>query len=128
MTSNDLARLSTVRDLLELKRPLQEIMVQLVAMTWDFNGDGVELTPCHLKNALLLYLDGNLSASEIESWANAVECRDDVYFESADGRIDDVLHELANPLLTYQLDPSRARMLINMLINILEHSTIPKAD
>jgi hypothetical protein len=115
MTSNDLTRLNTVRDLLELKRPIQEVLYQLKNINWDFDGDGVELTTSHLKNALLLYLDGILSASEIEAWANAVECRDDIYFESNNGRIDDVLHELANPLLTYRLDPSRARTLIDVL-------------
>jgi hypothetical protein len=116
MTSNDLTRLNTVRDLLELKRPIQEVLYQLKNINWDFDGDGVELTTSHLKNALLLYLDGILSASEIEAWANAVECRDDIYFESnSNGRIDDVLHELANPLLTYRLDPLRARTLIDVL-------------
>lgn len=112
MTSHQINRLAVIRDLLEITRPLAEISAQLGALDWDYEGDGVELTRHHLVSALQRYLDNSLSASDIEVWANLIEAREDVSFEVGhDQQIEEVLHELANPLLTQTLDLSRAAAL-----------------
>ncbi len=57
------------------------------------------------------YLAGEISTQEVEDWANLIECRDDIGYED----VADVLHILANPLITYELTPAVAAQLIEEL-------------
>lgn len=117
MTTNEMNRLAVVRDLLELSKPLEEISAQLAAMRWDYDGDGIELTRSHLVAALRRYIDDQLSASDIEVWANGIEGREDIRFEAEWGQeVEDVLYELANPTLTQVLDRDRARVILDKLL------------
>jgi len=116
MKEDHAKRLALLRDLLAMTNPLNEVVGQLSAMGGDFEGRGVELTKAHIASALQRYLNGELSEGEIESWANAVEGRDGIHSEeTSEGVIEEVLHELANPLLTYPLTYSRARQLVDNL-------------
>jgi hypothetical protein len=109
-------RLDAVRNLLILAKPLTEISVQLSNFSWDYDGEGLKLTRDHLRHALQRYLDGALSSIDVETWANLIEAREDIYFNAEDSTlIDDVLHELANPILTQSLDISRAAELLDLL-------------
>lgn len=109
MTTPKTNRFAVIRDLLEIARPLTELAAQLGIVAWDYDGDGVKLTRLHLSSALQRYIDASLTASDIEVWANLIEAREDVSFEVGhDGKIEEVLHELANPLLTQSLDLNRA--------------------
>jgi DNA polymerase I-like protein with 3'-5' exonuclease and polymerase domains len=116
MNSNHMQRLALVRNLLELTRPLEEIMNPLSVMGWDFEGNGIELEKNHLAMVLQRYLRGELSGSDIESWANQIEGREDVQFESGSQQeINQILYELANSELTQQLDKTRAKILFEQL-------------
>jgi hypothetical protein len=55
------------------------------------------------------YLSGSIDGSDVEQWAEAIEGRDDVGYETtvADW-LRQVVFELANPKLTAPLEPSRA--------------------
>lgn len=89
-------------------------MPQLAVLDLDYEGDGIELKKKHLTLALQRYLQGVLSHSDIESWANQIEGREDVQFESGcEQLVEEVLYELANPDLTKPLNQPRARMLID---------------
>jgi hypothetical protein len=116
MTSNEIERVAVVTDLLLLTRSLKEIAERLAAIDWDYEGDGVELTRHHLISVLQRFLDAELAASDIESWANLVEVREDIYFQAGcKQRIEETLYELANPTLTQPLDRSRASALLDAL-------------
>ena len=116
MTSSEMDRLALVRDLLEMSKPLEKIMAQLAMMDWDYEGDGVDLTKEHLAIALQRYLRGELSDSDIESWANQIEGREDIQFDTGfKQEIENILYELANPALTQPLDHSRAKMLLEAM-------------
>lgn len=109
-------RLSLVQALLELKIPLDEARSQLSTITWDYEGDGVELKASYVVNVLERYLQGELSSQEIELWANQIEGRDDVWFEVCSAHeIEEVLYELANPVLTQPLSFGRAAELLETL-------------
>ena len=117
MTLNEMDRLVVVRELLELSKPLEEIMAQLAVMDWDYEGDGVVLTRKHLVTVLQRYLRDELSDSDIESWANQIEGREDIQFEAGcEQGIEDVLYELANPALTQPLDRASAEVLLEKLV------------
>ena len=86
-------------------------------LDWDCEGDGVKVTKKHLSMAPQRYLRGELSGSEIESWENQIEGREDIQFEGDSTReVGDVLHELANPTLTQPLDHARAKTLLDALL------------
>jgi len=68
-------------------------------------------------NALQRYLDRSLSANDIDVWANLIEAQRRCVFRGGHEQlIEDVLHELANPLLTQSLDLSRAATLCASLL------------
>jgi hypothetical protein len=109
-------RLEVVKNLLTLAKPLPEVSAQLSNFVWDYDGEGLKLTRSHLCHALERYLDGTLSAIDVETWANLIETREDIYFDADYSTlIDDVLHELANPTLTQSLDSTRSAELLDLL-------------
>jgi hypothetical protein len=110
MTSD---RTTTVRALIELAAPLETIAGRLGQLPWDFEGKPVELRSEHLERILCDFLNGAFAAAEVERWANLVECREDIDFEAGRKQwIGEVVHELANPVLTQALDRERARALL----------------
>jgi hypothetical protein len=61
-----------------------------------------------------LYLGSTIRGSDVEEWAEAIEGRDDVGYEGdAADMLREAVFELANPDLTNQLVPERARELRN---------------
>jgi hypothetical protein len=116
MTPDEKFRLALVDSLLTMALPLADIAEQLAKLGWDYEGIGVRLTPDHFSNVLARYLRGEMSEVDVETWANLIEGRDDVEFDqSFEALVRDVLHELANPILTHPLDPARARHLVDIL-------------
>jgi len=86
--------------------PVQEAVSRLAEFAWDSESELVLLTSEDCCHVLSLFKQGSLSATEIEDWANALECREDVGFSTSQTR--ELLHELANPLLTQPLSVERA--------------------
>ncbi|WP_208281649.1 hypothetical protein [Massilia oculi] len=116
MRADEASRLSLVRQLLELSKPMDELISALATFCWDYEGPNVHLTREHLLGALEKFLEGTLTADDIEVWANSIEGRDDVDFdENNEELVGEILHELANPLLTYMLDEDRAKQLVEKL-------------
>ncbi len=116
MTSEEKLRLALVDSLLSMSMPLTEVTRQLATMNWDYDGVGVTLTKKHLSNVLGRYLRAEVSEADIEMWANQVEGRDDVQIDPSSAQeIEDVLYELANPVLTQTLDLARAVQLVDTL-------------
>ena len=109
-------RRAAVADLLGFTVPLSVSAARLSAFGWDYDGDGV---PCHAEHvvaALQRYLSDELTAAEIEDWANMIECREDVAIAGgSDGWTGETLHELANPVLFGGLSSERAGALLAAL-------------
>lgn len=85
-------------DLLEHARPVAEILNDLSAYPWDCEEDLVQLESQHIASMLELFLRGDASAADVEDWANAIECREDVKINGASPE-GQVLEKLANPVL-----------------------------
>jgi hypothetical protein len=70
----------------------------------------------HLVRIAERYLKGDLLANNIELWANLLEGRDDISFESGyEKELSNFVYELANPLLVGSLDGKRATEIIDLL-------------
>ena len=108
------SRESNLQELLQFARPIDDLTRALSAYAWDCPEPLVALSPIHVSSALQRYLVGELSAAQIEQWATAIECRDDVhYVPSSSAGL--ALHELANPLLTRPLTRHAATAMVATL-------------
>ncbi len=102
-------RETLLRSLLALDRPLEEIRSGLSLLGWDSSDDLAFFTKDHALSILRRFLGRSLSANKVEEWANAIEGREDIGFESRyESILRDLIHELANPLLTRPLTYSSA--------------------
>lgn len=107
-------RTGLVEELLSFGRPVSDVLADLVAYGWDSDEPIAELKPSHLRNTLSLFMGAKLSAAQVEEWANAIECREDIEYEASSPQ-GEAVFELANPELTAPLDPARAEWLLRGL-------------
>lgn len=107
-------RKSILCDLVELRRPLNEILLDLKRLPWDSEVPLVMLEQQHLAPVLRRYRDNELSSGDMEIWANAIEGRDDISYEKS-SIARRLLHELANRRLTAPLTPERAAELLDSI-------------
>ncbi len=99
-----------LNSLLKFEQPLSEILPLLNSFEWDSEKALILLNKRHIVEIIQRYLDGKLSSSEVEDWANAIEGREDIEYErDCEQMIDDAIYELANPLLTRSLSADSAR-------------------
>ena len=107
-------RRSIICDLVEFKRPLESSLRDLKRFPWDYEVPLVMLEERHLASVLRRYRNNELSSSDVEMWANAIEGRDDIKYDP-DSTTGQLLHELANPVLTEPLTPARAAELLELM-------------
>ena len=108
-----------LNSLLKLDRPLTEILAPLNSLGWDSPQTFVTLKPQHITQILQSYLNHQITELEIENWANAIESREDIATEKE--RLEQIIFDLANPLLTNPLTPQLAHHYLTQLktLNIL---------
>jgi hypothetical protein len=97
---SDLQRSELVRALIALDRPLQVIVGALRSFEWDYVGPPVLLQQGDLISILKRYINGQIDGVTLVSWAEALECRDDIEVDERERHkvaIEACLHDLANP-------------------------------
>jgi hypothetical protein len=96
------SRTSQLKELLHFSRPVADVVSDLSAFGWDSDEELVTLEAAHISTVLNRFLAGDISAADVEDWANAIECREDIgLFQGSP--VADALDELANPVLTRPL-------------------------
>lgn len=109
-------RQQALRNLLELNGGIQELSLALQGFGWNSDIILAVLTRQHLRFALNRYLSEELSPSALEEWANLIEGRDDVAFESGyDELLEESIHQLANPVLTEPITQDSIRVMYGRL-------------
>ena len=105
-----------LRSLLEMDRPLDEILRELAGFPWDSEEELETLRPPQVIGILRRYASGTLGAGEVEKWANAVEGRDDIGFEANHrALLQEVIFTLANPALQGALSETLAAQWIQSM-------------
>ena len=102
-----------LNSLLKLDRPLTEILAPLNSLGWDSPQTFVTLKPQHITQILQSYLNHQITELEIENWANAIESREDIATEEE--LLEQIIFDLANPLLTNPLTPQLAHHYLTQL-------------
>lgn len=101
-----MSRPQTITSLVEFTIPLDELRRALAELAWDWDGPPVAiLKPAHIAAVLKRYKRGELTARDVEDWANLVECREDIDFDaSRAGDIADAIFDIANPEMQGRLN------------------------
>lgn len=102
-------RKELARKLVEYALPIDQVLTELSSYPWDCDSPVFVITPAHVVSILDRFLEGDLTAEQVERWGNLVEMRDDLDLaEGAKEAIGELIHELANPLLTEPLSKESA--------------------
>ena len=105
--------------LVNFDQPLSTILPILKTFPWDSSEAIITLKKEHLLDILDRYLHNALSATDLENWADAIECREDIAYETDyEALINDIIFDLANPTLNDPLLPK----IIEQYISQLSHS------
>jgi hypothetical protein len=111
-----MTRKQLLQSLLAFNAPVANVMEPLKKFGWDSETELVTLTRDDIASVLKRYLSSELSASDVEDWANALEIRDDVGYEVGyEDLLSDVVFDLANPALNGLLNLKVAQELIARL-------------
>lgn len=109
-------RQTALTDLLTFRAPIERLVDALKQFPWDSETGLVLLTPEHIQNVVLRYLNGELTGQQLEDWANAIESREDISFASAhENVLADAIFQLANPTLTTPITKKSVQDLITRL-------------
>ena len=95
--------------------PVSETITKLSA--FEFDSDPIVIISKEdVISALTSYLEGRMTAKDVEEWANAIEVRDDLGYPSSHGEaVKEVIYDLANPLLAGTLTASEAQRMKSYL-------------
>jgi hypothetical protein len=98
------SRIEALQDLVALRIPVREAERAVLEFPWDSEHELVQLTATTALNILHRFIEGELSAGEIQEWADALEVRDDVGLEPAcEVTLRELLFTLATPELSEPL-------------------------
>ena len=104
--------------LVNFDQPLSTILPILKTFPWDSSEAIITLKKEHLLHILDRYLNNALSATDLENWANAIECREDIAYKTdEEDLINDIIFDLANPTLNDPLSPKLVEQYISQLSN-----------
>ena len=105
------SRAELLRRLAEFREPPGPLLEQLRTFPFDLLGDPLlVLTKEHFLSIFDRYLNGELSESQVQDWAEHLECRDDVSFDSdAVEVLVDIQCWLANPGINGGISPDIIR-------------------
>lgn len=117
-------RAQILRSALELDRPLENVLSELAQLPWDSELAPVTLEPAHVIGILHRFKSGSLNAQDVETWANAIEGREDIAFHpESRAALKEAIFELANPDLQGALTAETVDRWIAYL-----SSELPKSD
>ena len=102
-------RASLLQRLVRYELPIEDTIAMLQAYGWDSDAELVVLTAAGALRILERYLSGELSAEQVEYWAELLEMRDDVGLEvRQEAELRRLIFVLANPEINEPLTPALA--------------------
>lgn len=107
-------RRDILNNLINFNGSLKEIQNELLMFPWDIDVPIITMTKNILSNVLLRCINNEKTFTELEDWANLIECRDDISFE--DDGVQNTIFELSNPEINGQIT-------VLLLENIIESFT-----
>jgi len=99
------SRTDLVSELMRNPKISEHAIQALKAYGWDCDEILVTVAKKNVLSVLAEFSAGQLTADEVQSWANRIEGRDDVDYEyGPDGVVNEVVFWLANPNINYPIN------------------------
>jgi len=114
--ANDNYRTSLLRTLVEYHLPVDSVLAELAQLTWDVDTPLLRLTSLDIQNILSRFIAHELSAFQVEDWANVIECRDDIDLSGESQEFAEIILRLANPSLHEPISIKLANEILNDLL------------
>ncbi len=106
-----------LQKIIEFNHPIDKIISELHKIGWDSNEDLIILKRRDIISVLEKYMQSKITKTEIEEWANLLECREDIGFEIGyENIIGETIFVLANPDISYHINIEKVQELIRNLI------------
>ena len=112
-----MTREEIIKNLLRNTSNISQSIVELKTIPWDCENPIADLNSSHVIGILNAFINGEISSQLVEDWANAVECRDDIQYNT-ESVVGEILNEIANPLLFEQITINSALNLISRLSTV----------
>ncbi|AZO46597.1 MAG: hypothetical protein EOS58_22490 [Mesorhizobium sp.] len=109
------SRVSVLSDLVTCGKPIDVLAATMSDLGWS-ETPMVVLTTDHILSVLRRFQSGELTAADVEAWADLIECREDIDYQP--DRHEDILeaiYVLANPVLNGPLDEALTDQVIASL-------------
>ena len=90
-------RKKILNKLINFEASIVDLKKYLNSFSWDSDKELVILEKRYLERLFHKFLKGEIKEDALEEWANLIEGRDDIGFESDD--IENIIYKLANPVL-----------------------------
>ncbi len=92
-------RAELLKGLVEFRVPAEPILKELGSLGWDWDEDPLlVLVADHFLAVFRRFLDGEIDAGQLEEWAENLESREDIGFDSPNEEfLKDLLSRLATP-------------------------------
>jgi hypothetical protein len=104
-------RRTALEDLVLLRRPVAEAARRVRSFGWDSDFGYVILSRRDVDRVLDAFLRDQLDATSVEAWADAIESREDIAFESGfEDALKDLIFTMANPTLNGPISADAARL------------------
>lgn len=106
-------RKDILTDLILFKVDLSELQNELSQYSWDIEEPILIISKQDFTNVLNRCIENEITFDDLVSWANVIECRDDLDFEVEE--MQEIVFELASPEINGEITKERLREIINEL-------------
>lgn len=101
------SRTELVEALIAFREPLESLWAELRQYGWDCEEELAVLNPEDVIAVLSRFISGDISANDVEAWANLLECREDIGFAAGhEEPLGEAVYWLANPVINYPITAS----------------------
>lgn len=111
-------RKELLNKLIKMDGSIEFLNLELAKFGWDSEKDLVILKKQHILEIFNKFLRGEIKKQDIANWAEAIECREDIGFETNYKKlISEIIFDLANSDVAGILTENKAKIFITKLEN-----------
>ena len=107
------SREDVLADLVNLSSELLGLQRELSKYPWDTENSLLIIKKTDFSKILLRSIEGEITFKDLEDWANMIECRDDLGFETFE--IQEFIFELSNPEINGIITKQRLQEILKEL-------------
>jgi hypothetical protein len=110
-------RLEILKRIIALHEPLKPLIEELANFPWDSTSDLTTIEPQHVRSVLERYIAGQLTRTDLQTWAETLEVREDVEIDSD---MKQFVFRMANPDIHGNLETKEALSIVDDISKRIE--------